>query len=60
MREYTGYSILGSGAQKSYRFRPRASFGRVPSCDYAALNTSRTGPNTGIAATTTLHILVDL
>jgi len=54
------FNILDSGAQKRYQFRPWASFGRVPICDYAALNTSRPGPNAGIAATTTLHILVDL
>ena len=45
---------------KTISLRPWASFGRVPISDYAELNTSRSGSNAGLAATTTRHILVDL
>jgi hypothetical protein len=57
---HTGLGILDFGTQNHYQFRPWASFGRVPICDHAALNTSRPGPTAGVAATTTLYMLVDL
>jgi hypothetical protein len=65
MFQDTGYWILNSVywillLKVAIGLGSGASFGRAPIFDYAARNTSRPGPNAGIAATITLRILVDL